>query len=157
MILETLKENDNRSQVIVPGYTCYSVAAAIKRAGLKVKLVDFESGGFEYNNDKLAEATTSDTLAILLVYPFGLSANINKISKLAKEKGVFQIEDAAQAMGVITNGKYAGTIGDVGFYSLGKGKPITAMKGGLIATNDPAIAERLTRRINNLEHRSWKT
>ena len=135
VILSAISEGNTRNEVIIPAYTCFSVPSAIRRAGLKVRLVDLQKSNFDYDFAHLERAISNKTLAILLVYPFGLGCDVRQVQQLAKKNGVYLIEDVAQSMGLRVGGLFAGTIGDVGFYSLSKGKPITAIRGGIIVTN----------------------
>ncbi len=155
LILLSLMKKDKRRELIMPGYTCFSVPASIKRAGLKIRLIDFSNDSFEYNFKLLEKAINPETLAVILVYPFGLSVNVTRIKRLAETRNIYFIEDAAQAMGLKINNQYAGCIGDVGFFSLGKGKPVTSIKGGIIVTNNETIAENIDREIEILKRPSF--
>ena len=77
---------------------------------------------------------TDETLCVLAIHLFGIPANLDRIKKLCRKKDIFIVEDAAQAMGGEYKGGMLGTIGDVGFYSLGRGKNITCGSGGIIVT-----------------------
>jgi dTDP-4-amino-4,6-dideoxygalactose transaminase len=77
---------------------------------------------------------------------------MDSITSLCKERGVFVVEDAAQAMGGTYNGKKLGTIGDVGFFSLGRGKNITCGSGGIIITNSDRIAEKISAYYSTLSN-----
>ncbi len=147
---------DARNELIVPGYTCFSVPSAVKQAGLKIRIADFHVNSFEYDLTKLEQSITPKTLAILLVYPFSLSADVDKIQGLAKRHKIFLIEDAAQSMGLKLNNRYAGTIGDVGFFSLSKGKAITSIRGGIIITKDKALAQRFEHIVDSIRRASVK-
>lgn len=139
--LRALALRDSRTDVIVPGYTCFSVPSAIKLAGLKVVPVEIEPDTMEYEMASLERAITSSTLAILLIYPFNLTAHFQRVFDLARKHKVYLVEDAAQAMGLQIDGALAGTAGDVGIYSLSKGKPITSVRGGIVVTNNTQIGQ----------------
>lgn len=140
LALITLAQNDSRTEVIIPGYTCFTVPSAIRRAGLKAHCVDFAAGTMQYDLDLLKRHDTSDTLAIMLVYPFAMYSNPEAILAWAKERKIWVIEDVAQGMGVRHQSKLLGTLGDIGIYSFSKGKTITSVRGGVVVTNNEAIA-----------------
>ncbi|MFZ1682763.1 MAG: aminotransferase class I/II-fold pyridoxal phosphate-dependent enzyme [Candidatus Zixiibacteriota bacterium] len=150
VILTSLANEDKRREVIIPAYTCFSVPSAVKAAGYKVRLVDLDRNGYDYDLAKLEQAIGPTTRAILLVYPFGLGCNIEAVQNLARSKGVLLIEDVAQSMGLQCRGKCAGMHGDFGFFSLSKGKAITSIRGGIIITNDDAHAALLGKTVEAL-------
>jgi perosamine synthetase len=157
-ILMALRQNDDRDEVIIPSYTCFSVPAAIVRAGLKIGLCDIELETLDFNYDQLNETISERTLAVIPCHLFGLVCNVNRVSEIAKAKKVWVIEDAAQAMGAKLNGKYVGTMGDAGFFSLGRGKPMTTMGGGVIVTNNDQLRDRISSQIDRLtQHSKLKT
>jgi perosamine synthetase len=153
-ILMALKEKDDRDEVIIPSYTCFSVPAAIVRAGLKIDLCDIELETLDFNYGQLNEIISEKTLAIVPCHLFGLVGDMNRVMEIAKRKKVLVIEDAAQAMGAKLNGKYVGTIGDVGFFSLGRGKPMTTMGGGVILTNNDQLKDKISSEIGILTQHS---
>jgi perosamine synthetase len=150
VILTAISQEDKRREVIIPAYTCFSVPSAIKSAGYKVRLVDLDRNGYDYDLAKLEQAVGPDTCAILLVYPFGLSCNVEAVQRIARSKGILLIEDVAQSMGLRMQEKWAGTFGDIGFFSLSKGKAITSIRGGIIVTDNAALASRLEKIIRDL-------
>jgi dTDP-4-amino-4,6-dideoxygalactose transaminase len=72
---------------------------------------------------------------------FGIPSDLDRILRLCRSRGAYLVEDAAQAMGGSYHGRKLGTVGDVGFFSLGRGKNVTCGSGGVIVTNSDAIAE----------------
>ncbi len=141
VILRALKTvNPEKRRVLIPAYTCYSVPSAIVKAGLQVSLCDIEASTFDFNYHALARAVDEDTLCIVPDHLFGIAADMDRIAALCREKGIFIVEDAAQAMGGTYKGKKLGTLGDIGFFSLGRGKNITCGSGGIIVTNSDRLA-----------------
>jgi len=151
IILNALNTIDSRNEVLIPAYTCYSVPAAIIKAGLKVSLCDIEPQTFDFNYNLLKNKIQKDTLCIIPSNLFGIPSDIDKIKCLCEGSGIYIIEDAAQAMGGIYKGKMIGTIGDVGFFSLGRGKNITSGAGGIIITNSDKIADVIEKNISKLK------
>ncbi len=134
-----------RRRVVIPAYTCFSVPAAVLMAELQVSLCDVDPTTFDYDRGLLSDAITDDTLCVVAGHLFGVPSDLDRICRLAAERGSFVVEDAAQAMGGRYRGKWIGTCGDVGFYSFGRGKNITCGSGGVIVTNSDRIAKALTR------------
>jgi perosamine synthetase len=143
LILQALKSLSARQQVVIPAYTCFSVPSAIVKAGLKVTLCDIEPGTLDFDHDLLKYTITTDTLCVIPNHLFGIPSDMDRIIHLCKDRGVFVVEDAAQAMGGRYKGKLLGTIGDTGFFSLGRGKNITCGSGGIILTNSDQIGQAL--------------
>jgi perosamine synthetase len=153
-ILMALKQGDDRDEVIIPSYTCFSVPAAIVRAGLKIGLCDIKLETLDFDYEQLEECITERTLAIVPCHLFGLVCDMKRIMEISKGKKVWVIEDAAQAMGARLGEEYVGTIGDIGFFSLGRGKPMTTMGGGIIVTNNDHLSDKISSQINMLTQNS---
>lgn len=145
LILKALQLLSPRREVLIPAYTCYSVPSAILKARLKVALCDIDVLTFDFDSKLLEEAVNNQTLCVIPSHLFGIPSDMDQISSYCKGKGVFVVEDAAQAMGGTYKGNKLGTIGDVGFFSLGRGKNITCGSGGMVVTNSVPIAEALAR------------
>lgn len=142
LILKALHQRyPERDEVLIPAFTCYSVPSAIVRAGLKVRLCDIGENSLDFNSDQLAQQV--DNKKLLCVIPthlFGLPADIASLRSLIIDPQVTIIEDAAQAMGGKVQGQKLGTLGDVSFFSLGRGKALSTVEGGVILTNDDHLA-----------------
>jgi dTDP-4-amino-4,6-dideoxygalactose transaminase len=89
-------------------------------------------------------------LCVVPTHFFGIPADIDKLRTKLRGSGIMIVEDAAQAMGGIHNGKFLGTQGDAGFFSLSRGKAITSIEGGIIVTDDPRLASVLRAQIASL-------
>ncbi len=164
LILEALHAlHPERSEVIIPALTCYSVPAAVKQAGLSIRLCDLDPETLDFDFAELeqllagsnAAATEGELnseagkplpLCVLPTHLFGLPADIARVQTLAG-RDVVVVEDAAQAMGGEHNGKKLGTLGDVSFFSLGRGKSLSTMGGGILLTNRDDIGLQLSRAI----------
>ena len=143
LILRALQTGSPRREVIIPAYTCFSVASAVRRAGLQVVLCDIDPGTLDFNLVRLKSVIGRDTLAVVAPHLLGQPADIVHIRGAAENAGAFVVEDAAQAMGGRDHGRWLGTQGDVGFFSLGRGKNVSAGSGGVIVTNSPSVADAL--------------
>jgi dTDP-4-amino-4,6-dideoxygalactose transaminase len=113
------------------------------KAGLRPRLVDVSPETLDYAPDELKRADFSRVLAIVATNLYGLPSDLPAISRLARQKHVFLIDDAAQAMGGQVGGRWCGTWGDAGLFSLDKGKNVSAIDGGIVVTNSDAVAAAL--------------
>ena len=133
LILTALKDlYPQRTEVLIPAFTCYSVPAAIKKAGLRVKLCDMAPSSLDFDKDHLQKIISADRqekklLCVLVTHLFGCPADYSGIQKIVGSD-IPIIEDAAQAMGEKLNGKKLGTLADAGFFSLGRGKVLSTMR-----------------------------
>jgi perosamine synthetase len=149
-----------RDVVALPAYTCFSVPASVVRAGLKIHPVEIDPHTLDFDLAQLDALPEEGLLCIATSNLFGFPSDLPRIRRAAEAKGAFVLDDAAQAMGAIDNGRFAGTLGDVGIYSLGRGKAITTMEGGLIVTDSDEIARVVQAEAKNLKmpsstHGAW--
>ena len=145
LILLALKDlHPDRDQVLIPAFTCYSVPSAIVRAGLKIALCDIDPETLDFDFAQLEQKLANPRLlCVIPTHLFGLPADVDRVRRIKKDRDISIVEDAAQAMGREVGGTKLGTLGDVGFFSLGRGKALTAVEGGIIVTDDENLAERL--------------
>jgi len=131
-------------EVITTPFSFIATAGSIVQVGAKPIFVDIEPDSFNLDPRNLGAAITPNTRAIMPVHLFGLPADLDPILEIARAKKLLVIEDAAQAIGSQYKGRFVGTIGDFGCFSFFPSKNLGAAgDGGLITTNDPAMAERL--------------
>ena len=140
LVLLALHHMTGRRKVIIPAYTCYSVPSAIVKAGLDVVPCDIGEEGFDYDYEQLRVMLGPDVLCVLSVHLFGIPSDTPRLKAACRDTGIFVVEDAAQAMGGSLDGRLLGTIGDAGFFSLGRGKNVTCGTGGIVLARDPEIA-----------------
>jgi perosamine synthetase len=141
LILKGLATLSPRRNVVIPAYTCYSVPSAILKAGLTIVLCDVDPDTLDFDFSGLDRLVDEKTLCVLPTHLFGVPSDVDRVRRICGKKGIFVVEDAAQAMGVVHEGRKLGTLGDVGFFSLGRGKNITCGSGGIILTSSREIAE----------------
>jgi dTDP-4-amino-4,6-dideoxygalactose transaminase len=131
-------------EVITTPFTFVASAGSIARVGAKPVFVDIEPDTFNICPRAIEKALTPRTKAILPVHLFGLAANMNEIVDIAAAHRIAVIEDAAQAIGARYEGRAVGSVGLIGCFSFFPSKNLGgAGDGGLVTTNDPALAERL--------------
>lgn len=133
----------SRTEVVLPSYTCYSVAASIVKAGLKPRVVDISPRTLDYAPDALATVDFSRVLAVIATNLYGIPNDLPTLLSLTRAHGAFLIDDAAQAMGASIGGRASGTWGDAGLYSFDKGKNVSAIDGGVVLTQTDALAAAL--------------
>jgi perosamine synthetase len=148
--LKALASLSSRREVVIPAYTCFSVPAAIVHAGLRPALCDIDPSTFDFDHALLERTLTDDTLCVIAHHLFGIPSAIDRIAALCEARHIFVIEDAAQAMGTESGGRRLGTLGDVGIFSLGRGKNITCGSGGIIVTSSDRIADAITLEYSRL-------
>jgi perosamine synthetase len=140
-----------RNVVALPAYTCFSVAASIVRAGLKLYPLDMDPQTLDFDRSQLETLPSEKLLCILTSNLFGYVNDMATVREAARKTGAFVVDNAAQALGAYRDGQCAGTSGDVGVYSLGRGKALSAMEGGLIVANTQAISRALEQEARNLQ------
>jgi len=154
LILRALKTLSPKREVLIPAYTCFSVPSAIVKAGLTVKLCDMDPSTLDFDYKMLQKTISEKTLCVIPNHLFGIPSDLDRIQVLCRLGGMYIVEDAAQAMGGVYKGKKLGTIGDVGFFSFGRGKNITCGSGGAIVTHSHQIAAAIETELPSLERPS---
>jgi len=134
-------------EVLVPAFTWVSTANAVKYCNATPVFVDININTFNIDIDKIAEKITARTKAIIPVHLFGLCADVNAIKKKFPHLKI--VEDAACAAGSGLHGLPAGGLGDVGCFSFHPRKSVTTGEGGMLTTNDDAIAKHLDKLRNH--------
>ena len=140
----------DRNEVLIPAYTCFSVPSAVVKMGLKLAACDIDARTFDFDQAQLDQSIGPRTLCVVAGHLFGMPSDMAIVRACCEKAGCFVVEDAAQAMGGLCNGRYLGTLGDVGFFSLGRGKNLSCGGGGVIVTNSDAIAERISNEYERL-------
>lgn len=139
-------------EVIVPPFTMSAtVMAPLIYGGIPV-FVDIEPETFCLDVEKVVAAITERTRAIIAVNLFGHPAQLYELSSLARSRGIALVEDNAQGPLASESGMYAGTVGDIGIFSLNYHKHIHTGEGGMCVTRDPELALRLQAIRNHAEN-----
>ena len=136
-------------EVILPSFTIISCAAAIVRAGATPVVVDSDPLTWNMDVARLAKKITPQTRAIMVVHIYGLPVDMDPVLELAARYNLRIIEDAAELIGQNYRGKPCGSFGDISTFSFYPNKHITTGEGGMVMTNDGALAERC-RSLRNL-------
>jgi len=138
-------------EVIVSPYTMSASATAALIYGAIPVFADIDPEIFCITPESIKKCITPYTKAIIVVDIFGHPADMDEIMTIAQEHNLLVIEDAAQAPGAKYYGRYAGTLADMGVFSLNYHKTIHCGEGGIIVTNDDDTADRLRLIRNHAE------
>ena len=125
-------------EVIVPGYTFVASVASIVYARAVPVLAEIDDS-LTIDPDDVIKKISDRTKAIIVVHMLGAPCNMDRILEIAKARGLFVIEDVAQACGGSYHGRKLGSIGDFGAFSLNIFKTITSGDGGVLATNNEKL------------------
>ena len=143
-ILKTLRFED-KSEVLVTGFTCEVVPNAIINAGYIPIYVDISPVNYCMDPNVAEKLITKKTKAIIIQHTFGIPAQIEELINIAKKYNLYVIEDCAVSLGSKYKGKLTGTFGDASIFSFELSKTITSCWGGmlLLNTNKNFIVERM--------------
>jgi dTDP-4-amino-4,6-dideoxygalactose transaminase len=138
-------------EVIVSPYTMSASATAILVFNAIPVFADIEEYTFNLNPKSIEKCITKRTKAIMVPNIFGHAADYRTINRIARNRDLFVIEDNAQSPLAKYHGRYAGTIGDIGVFSLNYHKHIHTGEGGVCLTNNKVLAERMQLIRNHAE------
>ena len=130
-------------EVIVPTLTFVASANTVVYCGGKPVFVDVDPHIWNIDPSQIAARLTPRTRGIIAVHLAGHPADMDAIMTIARRHNLFVLEDAAQAHGAEVNGRRVGSIGDIGSFSFFGNKIITTGEGGMITTNDDAMAQKI--------------
>jgi perosamine synthetase len=144
LALEVLKIKEN-SKVLIPSYTCITVALPILYQRATPILADVQ---LDYNIsiDEI-KLLTNDIQAVIVPHMFGQPADIITIKEYCEEKEIYLIEDCAQSLGAKYEDKKVGTFGDISIFSFYATKMITSIQGGMICSRNKEWIEEIRRLI----------
>lgn len=138
-------------EIIVSPWTMSASATAILHWNAIPVFADIEPNTYCIDPESIEKNISPYTKAIMVVDIFGQSANMQEINRIAKKYNLKVINDTAQAPGSKYKGKFTGTLGDIGGYSLNYHKHIHTGEGGILVTNDDELAERMQLIRNHAE------
>jgi len=131
-------------EIITTPYTFFATAGCIARLGARPVFVDIDPASFNIDVTAIESVITDRTVGIVPVHLFGQCADMAVINEIAQKRGLWVLEDAAQAIGAKQDGVMAGNMGLVGTYSFFPAKNLgTLGDGGAVVTNDDALAEKI--------------
>lgn len=136
-------------EIILPSYTIKEVPAVIVSLRLKPVFVDIDQTTYNIDTDLIENRITSRTRFILATHLYGLPCRIDSILEIARKHNLKIIEDCAQACGAEYNHKKVGSFGDVSYFSFGILKNLNTLGGGMVATNNRQVAERIKSEVEH--------
>jgi perosamine synthetase len=150
ILLKAIQQCSARREVVIPAYTCFSVPSAVARTGLVIRLCDVDPKTLDLDVNALARIDLSRALCIVPSGLYGMPGDLIGLEEIARSFGTFLVDDAAQCLGAKRGERPCGSFGDAGFYSLGRGKGITTMGGGILLTHREDLARSIEREIGKL-------
>lgn len=129
-------------EVIVPTLTFVATANAVSYCGARPVFVDSEAETWNLDPARIEEKITARTKGIVAVHLYGHPAKMRELREIAGRRNLFLLEDAAEAHGAVCDGKMVGSLGDAAVFSFYANKIITTGEGGMVVTDDDALADR---------------
>ncbi len=126
-------------EVIVPTLTYIASVNTIMQTGAEPVFVDSLKSSWQTDPEDIKRKITAKTKAIMAVHLYGLPCDMDAITAIAKEHGLFLIEDCAEAFGSRYKGQHVGTFGDVAAFSFFGNKTITTGEGGMVVAKNQHI------------------
>jgi dTDP-4-amino-4,6-dideoxygalactose transaminase len=134
-------------EVVMPTVSFVGAAHAVRAAGATVVLCDVDPRTLNPSVEQIESVLTPATRALLILHYGGHPGDIAAIAELARQRGLFLIEDAACSLGSFVDGQACGTFGDIGLWSFDAVKLLTTGDGGLIRCRDQGRAAQIRRSI----------
>lgn len=128
-------------EIIIPALSFVATGNAVLQAGFTPVFVDVERTTLNIDPSKIEDAITEKTRAIMPVHLMGKAADMDAINGIAERRGLYVIEDAAEAHGAVYKGKTAGSLADMAAFSLYVAHIISTIEGGIITTDNADFAE----------------
>ncbi|MCL5935526.1 MAG: LegC family aminotransferase [Firmicutes bacterium] len=135
-------------EVIVPDLTFIATANPVLYVGATPVVVDVDPLTWNIDPAEVEKAITKHTRAIIPVHLYGNPVDIQRIMELARNHGIYVVEDATEALGSTYKGRHTGTFGDIGVFSFNGNKVITTGGGGMLVTGDPDLASQACLLVN---------
>ncbi len=141
-LMETLGIGEG-DEVILTAFTCSVMPNAVLKRGAIPIYADIDSGTFGSNAKEIQKVITTRTKLIVAQHSFGIPCDIEPIIRLAKERGIYVVEDCAITLDSSLNGIKVGNWGDAAIFSTDHSKPINTVIGGLLYTRSPDIHKKV--------------
>lgn len=136
-------------EVIVPANTYIATILAITESGLVPVLVEPNLSNYQIDSEKIEEAITPKTVAVMIVHLYGCCAYTEKIGEICRKHNLKLIEDNAQGHGCKYNGMRTGSLGDAAAHSFYPGKNLGALgDGGMITSDDSELVQKVREMAN---------
>lgn len=129
-------------EVLVPAVSVVMSVAPVLYLGATPVVVDSEPGRIDFDYEDLQRKLSPMSKAVLPVYMWGCSYDLPRLMEFSRQHGLAVVEDACQAHGTMLAGRFLGTWGDLGCFSMKDGKLLATGEGGFVLTNEPVFAAR---------------
>lgn len=129
-------------EVIVPTLTYIASVNAIAYTGAIPVFVDSDKDTWQMDPDDVLAKITPQTKAVMAVHLYGHPCDMNRLTAIARENGLFLVEDCAEGFGTLYEKQHVGTFGDIATFSFFGNKTITTGEGGMVITNDATLHDR---------------
>lgn len=154
LLAQNIGEGD---EVITTAMTFCSTVNAILHTGATPVIVDCDRETRCIDPEAIRRAVTPRTKAVVVVHMTGRACDMDAIMAIASDAGLYVVEDCAHAIETEYHGRKVGTIGDAGCFSFYTNKNLTTAEGGMIATHDGELAERLRRlALHGMTRHAWR-
>ncbi len=154
-LLRLLRESGEwGDEVILPAYSCYSVAAAAVRAGMRIRLCDLHPDTLSIDAGPLSEWAREGARILVAPTLLGIPGDLAGLEAACRSCGIFLIDDAAQSMGAKVGHRPVGSFGQAGIFSFGRGKAAAGWGGGLLSLRDDSLGDAAEARYRPLEVQS---
>lgn len=137
-------------EVIVPAFNLFAVVERFCQLGLVPRFCDIRQDDLNLDAEAAERLVTDRSRILLVTHMFGHPANMTRLTELARRRNLILLEDCAHALGSKYEGRFTGTFGKAAIYSFSVLKLVTTFGGGMIATNDDALAGTIRRRMGEL-------
>lgn len=131
------------SEILLQAFTCNAASNPVIWSGFNPVYVDINENSLNIDAEDLKRKITKKSKAVIVQHTFGLPADMDEILKICKEKNLILVEDCAHSLGAEYRQKKVGTFGDASFFSFSRDKIISSVYGGMVATNDDKLAEKI--------------
>lgn len=142
-------------ELIVPAYTLGELLPLMQARGLRLVAADVDPRTLNVTTDSVAACLGADTRGIFVVHMFGAPCDIVGLCALAQKRGIPLIEDCAHALGAMVGGRRVGSFGSAALFSLEVNKAVATFGGGMLATNDAALARSIGRVLDARPRTEW--
>ncbi len=130
-------------EILIPTLTFVATANAVKYCGARPILIDVEPRTMNIDPQRIEEKITPRTRGMIVVHLYGHPANMDPILEIAKRRGLFVIEDAAEAHGALYKGRKVGGLADIGTFSFFGNKIMTTGEGGMVTVGNENLRDRI--------------
>jgi perosamine synthetase len=147
-------------EIIVPSFSYIASANAVTYTGARPIFADCDPQTWTITAEEIARRITPRTKGVMIVPIYGHPVDFDPIRELCRDRGLYVVEDAAEAQGATYKGRPVGALGDIGLFSFFGNKIITTGEGGMLVTNRDDLADRvrvLRNQGNDPHRRYWHT